>query len=150
MLFRELNNEKCKTYLIACEDTQSALIVDPIEEKVDRYLAILAYYGLRLEVVLDTHTHADHRSACVELKALTACNIARHQLAPQPNVDIRLDDGDSLEIGRLNANILHTPGHTPDSISLHINDRVLTGDVILIGGTGRADFAGGHAATQYH
>ncbi len=149
MLFRELNNEKCKTYLIACEDTQSALIVDPIEEKVDRYLAILAYYGLRLELVLDTHTHADHRSACVELKALTECNIARHQLAPQPNVDIRIDDGDTLEIGKLNADILYTPGHTPDSLSLHINDRILTGDVILIGGTGRADFADGDAATQY-
>ncbi|MEE9354270.1 MAG: MBL fold metallo-hydrolase [Methylococcaceae bacterium] len=149
MIFTELNQEKCKTYLIGCDVHNKAVLVDPVTSHIDRYLAILAYYGLRLELVIDTHTHADHRSALKEIKALTGCNIARHLASPQPNVDRHLNDGDSIELGDVKIDILHTPGHTPDSISLHIQDRVLTGDCLLIGGTGRTDFAGGDAGDQY-
>lgn len=149
MIFAELNNEKCKTYLVGCEKRKKALIVDPINHRIDRYLAILGYYGLELLTVVDTHTHADHRSATVELKNLTGCTISRHLKAPQPNVDRYLDDGDEFEIGDVNVKVLYTPGHTPDNVSLYIIDRVLTGDCMLIGGTGRTDFAGGDPGDQY-
>ena len=112
-------------------------------------LPFLGYYGLDLETVLDTHTHADHRSATSELRLLTDCKIARHATAPQPNVDQHLEDGDELKIGALTAKVMYTPGHTPDSLSLYIHNRVLTGDCLLIGGTGRTDFAAGDPGHQY-
>lgn len=149
MIFYELNNSICKTYLIGCDSTRRALIVDPVAARVDRYLAVLAYHGLKLDYVLDTHTHADHRSACGELSSLTGAKVVRHLSAPQPNVDIHVRDGDLLEVGNLSLSILYTPGHTPDSISVLAGDRVLTGDCLLIGGTGRTDFASGDAGQQY-
>ena len=149
MIFKELNNEKCKTYLIGCSRHKKAVLVDPISQNIDRYLAVLAYFGLELETVLDTHTHADHRSATSDLKQLIGCKIARHVKAPQPNVDQYFEGGDELKIGALTARILYTPGHTPDSISLYIHDRVLTGDCLLIGGSGRTDFAAGDPGHQY-
>lgn len=148
-IFTELNGKKCKTYLIGCTVEGQAVIVDPVAEFLDRYLAVLGYHRLKLVSVMDTHTHADHLSATVELARLTGCEIARHRDAPQPNVDRYLDDGDSLQVGRTSLQILHTPGHTPDSLSLYFEDRVLTGDCLLIGGTGRTDFAGGDAGSSY-
>jgi len=149
MLFTELNNEKCKSYLIGCETEKLAILVDPISSKIDRYIAILGYHSLKLEFVMDTHTHADHRSALIEMSALTGCKIARHTLSPQANTDVHLDDDDELNIGGISVNVLSTPGHSPDSLSLYFEGRVLTGDCLMIGGTGRTDFAGGDAGTSY-
>lgn len=149
MIFHELNNSMCKSYLIGCETTGRALIVDPVSTRIDRYLALLAYHNLKLDYVMDTHTHADHRSACGELNLLTKSKIVRHLSAPQPNVDVHVDDGDVLDVGNLGLKVLYTPGHTPDSISLLADDRVLSGDCLLIGGTGRTDFAAGDSGQQY-
>ena len=149
MLFRELNRGKCKTYLIACENTHKAALIDPIKEKVDRYLATLAYYGCTLDAVIDTHTHADHRTASWELHDLTSAPVVMHRQAPAPHVDIHVKDGQRLAIGDVELQVLYTPGHTPDSMSLHTADRVCTGDTLFIHGTGRADFAGGDAGVQY-
>lgn len=150
MFFTEMNDVQCKSYLIADLESRKAAIIDPISTHIDRYLAVLAYHQLKLEFVADTHTHADHRSACTAIKNLTNCKICMHELSPQPRVDIRVNDGDKLNIGNITCEVLYTPGHTPDSISLLINnDRVLTGDLILIKGTGRSDFAGGRAGDQY-
>jgi glyoxylase-like metal-dependent hydrolase (beta-lactamase superfamily II)/rhodanese-related sulfurtransferase len=149
MIFRELNLGKCKTYLIACENTHRAVLVDPVREKVDRYLALLGYHGLKLDDLIDTHTHADHRTATFELKDLTGANVIMHRRAPAPFVDIHVDDGETVTVGDLAIKILHTPGHTPDSISLYVNGKVLTGDTLLIRGTGRCDFAGGDAGAQF-
>ena len=149
MLFRELNRGKCKTYLIGNEKDRVAVLVDPIREKVDRYLALLAYQGLRLEAVIDTHTHADHRTASVDLKELTDANVIMHSKAPAPHVNLHVDDGDEIPVGDLRLKVLYTPGHTPDGISLFTEDRVLTGDTLLIRGTGRCDFAGGDAGEQF-
>ena len=91
MIFRELNRGKCKTYLIGSEKDPVAILVDPIREKVDRYLALLAYYGLRLEAVIDTHTHADHRTASVDLKELTGAKVIMHRKAPAPHVNMHVD-----------------------------------------------------------
>ena len=150
MFFQELNNINCKTYLIADLDAGQAAIIDPVDSYIDRYLAILAYHRLTLKFVADTHTHADHRSACTALRRLTNCLVMMHELSPQPTVDKRYIDGDELTVGNIHIKVLHTPGHTPDSVSFYVNDdRVLTGDVILIQGTGRSDFAGGNAGDQY-
>jgi len=149
MLFRELNRGKCKTYLVGSEQEHIAVLVDPLREKVDRYLALLAYHGLRLDAVIDTHTHADHRSGCLDLKELTGTKVIMHRKAPAPRVDLHVDDGDKIPLGELEIKVLHTPGHTPDGISLFIVDRVLTGDTLLIRGTGRCDFAGGDAGEQF-
>ena len=149
MLFRELNRGKCKTYLIASEAERRAVLVDPLREKVDRYLALLAYHGLKLDAVIDTHTHADHRSGCLDLKELTGAKVVMHRKAPAPRVDLHVGDGDKIPLGELEIEILYTPGHTPDGISLFAGDRVLTGDTLLIGGTGRCDFAGGDAGEQF-
>ena len=149
MLFRELNRGKCKTYLVACERTHKAVLIDPVREKVERYLAILAYFGCKLDAVIDTHTHADHRTASWELHDLTGAPVIMHRRAPAPHVDLHVEDGQVITVGDVLLRIFHTPGHTPDSISLYTNDRVFTGDTILIHGTGRCDFAGGDAGEQY-
>lgn len=149
MIFRELNRSHCKTYLVACEATRKAALVDPVRERVDRYVAVLAYHGLYLEYVIDTHTHADHRTATFELRDLLGTRAVMHRRAPAPNIDLHVEDGDRLQLGELEIGILHTPGHTPDGISLVLPDRVLTGDTLLIHGTGRADFAGGDPGQQY-
>jgi sulfur dioxygenase len=150
MIFRELNRGKCKTYLAISEKTGKAAIIDPLRDKVERYLAVLAYRGWRLEVIIDTHTHADHRSGALELSELTGTPVAMHRLAPAPHVSIHVEDGQAVQVGDDELRVLHTPGHTPDSISLSAKDRVFTGDVLFMHGTGRADFAGGDPGIQYN
>jgi sulfur dioxygenase len=149
MIFRELNHGKCKTYLAVSEAARKAAIIDPLRDKIERYIAVLAYYGWRLDSIVDTHTHADHRSGAMELSELTGAPVAMHRLAPAPHVRIHIGDGHALKVGDEELRVLHTPGHTPDSISLLAKDRVFTGDVLFIHGTGRADFAGGDAGAQY-
>lgn len=149
MLFRELNRGKCKTYLIACERTKRAALIDPVKGFSERYLAILAYEGLRLDAIIDTHTHADHPTGAFLLNDLTDTRLIMHRRAPAPLATEHVEDGDTIHVGDLSLEVLYTPGHTPDSISLFAGDRVFTGDVLLIGGTGRADFAGGDAGAQY-
>lgn len=149
MLFRELNQGKCKTYLIVCENTRKAALIDPVKEKIDRYLATLAYYGCRLDAIIDTHTHADHRTASFELNGLTGAKVIMHRRAPAPHVDIHVADRQPLTIGDIELRALYTPGHTPDSMSLYTRERVFTGDTLLIRGTGRCDFAGGDPGEQF-
>ncbi|MGZ8265024.1 MAG: MBL fold metallo-hydrolase [Burkholderiales bacterium] len=149
MLFGELNRGKCKTYLIACERTRRAALIDPVKNYVERYLALLAYQGLTLDAIIDTHTHADHPTGAFLLKDLTDARLIMHRRAPVPVATEHVEDGDTIHVGDLALEVLYTPGHTPDSISLYAGDRVFTGDVLLIGGTGRADFAGGDAGKQY-
>jgi sulfur dioxygenase len=149
MIFRELNNAKCKTYLLASDGLEGAVIIDPVKDRVERYLGVLAYHRLKLDLIVDTHTHADHRSGAHELSQLTGTPVAMHRRAPAPHVTIHLEDGQRILVGDFELKVLYTPGHTPDSISLFAEDRVFTGDCLLIHGTGRADFAGGDAGQQY-
>jgi len=149
MLFHELNRGSCKTYFLGCESARRAALIDPLRERVDRYLAFLAYHGCRLELVIDTHTHADHRTGAWELRDLTGARTVMHQRAPAPNIDVHVGDGDRLSLGSVELRVLATPGHSPDGISIYVGDRVFTGDSLLIHGTGRTDFPGGDPGTGY-
>jgi sulfur dioxygenase len=149
MFCRELNRGKCKTYLLACERTRYAVLIDPLKENTGRYIAVAAYHGFRLDYLIDTHTHADHRSGTFDLADLTDAKVVMERHAPAPHVAVHVSNGDVLEVGNLRLKVLYTPGHTPDGISLSIDGRVFTGDTLLIGGTGRADFAGGDPGQQY-
>jgi sulfur dioxygenase len=147
--FPELNRGKCKTYLVACERTRKALLIDPVRENISRYLAFLAYHQLRLDAIVDTHTHADHPTGGPALRDLTGSRLIMHRRAPTPAATEHVEHDDTIRCGDVQLKVLYTPGHTPDSLALYSGDRVFTGDVLLIGGTGRADFAGGDAGIQY-
>ncbi len=149
MFLRELNRSHCKTYLVGCARSRQAVLVDPLRENTGRYVASAAYHSLRIACVIDTHTHADHRSGVWDVAALTDAKVVMERHAPAPHVDVHVSHGDVLEVGDLRLKILATPGHTPDSISILADGIVFTGDTLLIGGTGRADFAGGDAGAQY-
>ena len=149
MLIKELNRGRCKTYLVACERDRVAVLIDPVRNYIERYLAMLAYLQLKLQAVIDTHTHADHRTGCFELGDLTGATVLMHRNAPAPRVDRHVSDGDTLVLGTLTLRFLATPGHTPDGISILVDGTVFTGDTLLIRGTGRADFAGGDPGAQY-
>ena len=149
MLFQELNHLKCKTYLGLSESTGNAVLIDPLRDKIERYLGFLAYKGWKLDLIIDTHTHVDHRSGAFELSELTGAAVAMHRLAPEPHVTIHVDDGQVLRVGDLELRVLFTPGHSTDSISLLANDRVFTGDVLMIHGTGRTDIVGGDPGQSF-
>jgi glyoxylase-like metal-dependent hydrolase (beta-lactamase superfamily II)/rhodanese-related sulfurtransferase len=149
MLCRELNRGNCKTYFVGCETSRRAALIDPLREKVDRYLAFLAYHGYRLDYAIDTHTHADHRTGTWDLRELTGARTVMHQRGPAPNIDVHVQDGDRLDIGTVHLVVLATPGHAPDGMSLLADGRVFTGDSLMIHGTGRTDFPGGDAGAEY-
>jgi glyoxylase-like metal-dependent hydrolase (beta-lactamase superfamily II)/rhodanese-related sulfurtransferase len=143
MIFEQVRHGGCLSYVIACADTRQAIVVDPELEEIDRYLGLAAEKGLRIRYLLDTHTHADHFSGARELARQLAVPVVMHRQSDAPFVDLRVEDGESLIVGRLRLRVLETPGHTQDAICLLLDDRVLTGDTLLIGGTGRTDLPTG-------
>ncbi len=143
MIFEHLSAGGCQSYLLGCAESCAAVLIDPELSLIDRYLALAARDGLRVHYVIDTHTHADHFSATQELARRLDVPVAMHRLSPAPFVNLRLDDGELLVVGRLRLQALHTPGHTRDSMCLRVEDRVFTGDTLLIGGTGRTDLPTG-------
>jgi glyoxylase-like metal-dependent hydrolase (beta-lactamase superfamily II)/rhodanese-related sulfurtransferase len=143
MIFEQLSAGGCKSYLVGCADTCAAALIDPEIGLVDRYLGLAAHHGLRLHYLIDTHTHADHFSATRALAKQLGAPVAMHRMSPAPFVDLRLDDGDMLLVGTLRLQVLHTPGHTRDSMCLRLEGRICTGDTLLIGGTGRTDLPSG-------
>ena len=149
MIFEQVRHGGCLSYLVGCETTRSALVVDPELGEADRYLTLAAEKGLRIRYVLDTHTHADHFTASRELGRELGVPIVMHRKSAAPFVDLRVEDGETLVVGNLRLRILETPGHTEDSISLVFSDRVLTGDALLIGGTGRTDLPTGDPDVLY-
>jgi len=149
MFCRELNRGKCKTYMLACERTREAALIDPLKENTGRYIAVAAYHGFRLKYLIDTHTHADHRSGIFDLADLTDAKVVMERHAPAPHVAIHIGDGDVLELGDYKLKMLATPGHTPDGLSVYTDGKLFSGDTLLIGGTGRSDFPGGDSGAQY-
>ncbi len=145
----ELNGANCKTYLLVAG--RSAALVDPVRERAATYRSVLGERGLDLALVLETHMHADHLMINREVKEALGAPVCMHRNSPSPLVDRHLDDGDTLTLGDETIQVLYTPGHTPDSVSYYLPGAgaVLTGDAMLIGGSGRTDFPGGDAGAQF-
>lgn len=147
MIFRQLFDPASSTftYLVADEPSREAVLVDPVADRVGSdYLPLLATLGLRLVWVLDTHVHPGATSAAGALHAATGARTARHEATTAADVDLRLRDGDVLHAGTIPIRVLHTPGHTPCHVALVVaGDRVLTGDALLVGGCGRAEWPHG-------
>jgi len=151
MIFEQLNPGSCRTYLIADEQSRQAMLVDPVLEHVEDYLKALDQRKLTLIHVVDTHTHADHISGGAALKDHTHCEYVMHAKAPARCVTFHVTDGFECHLGNIPVKILATPGHTKDSVTLILPDRILTGDALFLddAGAGRTDLPGGDAGEHW-
>jgi glyoxylase-like metal-dependent hydrolase (beta-lactamase superfamily II) len=149
VIFEQVASGGCQSYLIGCDEISVGALIDPEISHVDRYLALAARHGLRIHYLLDTHTHADHFTATHELAKRLSVPVVMYRTSPAPFVDMRLDDGEMLIVGKIRLKILHTPGHTHDSMCLVAEDRAFTGDTLLIGATGRTDLPSGDPEALY-
>ncbi len=151
MIFRQLFEpvSSTYTYLLASRRGGEALIIDPVLERVDRYLHLIRELDLKLVKAVDTHLHADHITGLGALRDQTQCITVMGEQSGVDVVSMRVADGDTLRVEGLALEVIYTPGHTDDSYSFHWEDRVFTGDTLLIRGTGRTDFQHGDARAQY-
>jgi glyoxylase-like metal-dependent hydrolase (beta-lactamase superfamily II)/rhodanese-related sulfurtransferase len=151
MIFRQLFDSVSGTYsyLLASRAGGEALILDPVLDKVDRYCQLLRELDLRLVKAVDTHLHADHVTGLGELRDRTHCVTIMGEQSKADVVAMRVADSDKVTIEGIALDAMYTPGHTDDSYSFQMRDRVFTGDTLLIRGTGRTDFQNGSARAQY-
>jgi glyoxylase-like metal-dependent hydrolase (beta-lactamase superfamily II) len=151
MIFRQMFDavSGTYTYLLASRHGGEALILDPVLEKVDRYCQLLRELDLRLVKAVDTHLHADHVTGLGELRDRTHCVTIMGEQSRADVVAMRVADGDTITIEGLSLDTIYTPGHTDDSYSFRMEDRIFTGDTLLIRGTGRTDFQNGDPRAQY-
>jgi glyoxylase-like metal-dependent hydrolase (beta-lactamase superfamily II)/rhodanese-related sulfurtransferase len=151
MIFRQLYDSVSGTYtyLLASRTGGEALIIDPVLEKIDRYLQLIKELDVKLVKAVDTHLHADHITGLGALRDRTHCITVMGEQSKVDVVSMRLAEGDKLMIEGIVLDVLYTPGHTDDSYSFMMDDRVFTGDTLLIRGTGRTDFQNGDPRAQY-
>lgn len=151
MIFRQLFDTRSSTYsyLIASRIGGEALIIDPVLERVDRYIQLLRELDLKLVKAVDTHLHADHITGLGALRERTHCITVMGEQSGVDVVSMRVADGDRIEIEGVSLGVIYTPGHTNDSYSFSMPDRIFTGDTLLIRGTGRTDFQNGDPHAQY-
>jgi sulfur dioxygenase len=151
MIFRQLfdSTSGTYTYLLASRHGGEALIIDPVIERIDRYLQLVRELDLKLVKAVDTHLHADHVTGLGALRDRTHCVTVMGEHTKADVVSMRVAEGDRVQIEGLSLDVLYTPGHTDDSYSFLLDDRVFTGDTLLIRGTGRTDFQNGDPRAQY-
>jgi len=149
IFFEQIRSGGCLSYVLGCKKDKVCVIIDPEVDKADEYISLVEHLSYRLLYAIDTHTHADHNSACKILKDRSGAKVAMHRATEAPYVDLRTEEGDILRCGQIAIRILHTPGHTEDSTCLLAGERIFTGDTLLIGGCGRTDLPGGNAEKQY-
>ena len=160
MIFQQFLNEDsgCLSYLIGCGDAGQAIVVDPGRDRVNEYLRFARKKNLKITRILETHTHADHISGNRDLAAATRAAIHVHHSAGVAFEHEDVRDGDTLRVGQVELRIAHTPGHTPDSVSVFVMDHsrgpepwfVLTGDLLFVGSVGRPDLGGARAAEDIY
>lgn len=151
MLFRQLFERESSTYsyLLASRPGGEALIIDPVKGEVDRYLQLIRELDLRLVFAIDTHVHADHVTALGALRESTSCVSIMGAQSRATCVSRKVEDGERIALDGVELRAIYTPGHTDDSYSFVMSDRVFTGDTLLIRGTGRTDFQNGDPQAQY-
>lgn len=150
-LFRQLFDpvSSTYTYLLASGYGREAIIIDPVLEQLPLYLKLLQELGLRLVISIDTHVHADHVTAVGKLSEATQCGKVMGEGSKAECLSYKVKEGETLDIDDIRLTALYTPGHTDDSYSFLMSDRVFTGDTLLIRGTGRTDFQNGSAEAAY-
>jgi glyoxylase-like metal-dependent hydrolase (beta-lactamase superfamily II) len=149
IFFEQIRSSGCLSYVLGCKQNKVCVVIDPEIDKADDYVELARFLGSRLAYAIDTHTHADHNSACKVLRDRYGIKVVMHRATEAPFVDMRVDDGEEIKFGQLSLQVIHTPGHTQDAMCLLFRDRVFTGDTLLIGGCGRTDLPGGDAEKQY-
>ena len=151
MIFEQLFDTKSSTYtyIISSGKGREALIIDPVIESTDKYIRVLKNLDLKLVKVIDTHIHADHISGLNELSKKTKCSKIMGEKSSSEVLDIRVKDNEKIKIENIELISMYTPGHTDCSYSFLMNDRVFTGDTLLINGTGRTDFQNGNSLAAY-
>ena len=151
MIFNQLFDEKSSTYtyIIASGKGREALIIDPVIEHTNEYLKVLENLELKLVKVIDTHIHADHITGLNELNKRTKCTRVMGEKSKSEVIDLKVKDDEKIEIENIKLETIYTPGHTDCSYSYFMNDRVFTGDTLLINGTGRTDFQNGSSHDAY-
>ena len=151
MIFKQLFDTKSSTYtyIVSSGKGREALIIDPVIDNTDKYINVLKNLDLKLVKVIDTHIHADHISGLNELSKRTKCSKIMGEHSSSEVVDIRVKDNEKIKIENIELISIYKPGHTDCSYSFLMNDRVFTGDTLLINGTGRTDFQNGNVLDQY-
>ena len=151
MIFEQLFDTKSSTYtyIISSGKGREALIIDPVLENTDEYIKVLNNLELKLVKVIDTHIHADHITGLNELNKRTNCTRVMGEKSQSEVIDLKLKDNEKIKIENIELNAIYTPGHTDCSYSFLMNDRVFTGDTLLINGTGRTDFQSGSPFDAY-
>tara|TARA_Y100000782_G_scaffold15656_1_gene16088 strand:- start:39 stop:734 length:696 start_codon:yes stop_codon:yes gene_type:complete len=152
MIFEQLFDTKSSTYtyIVSSGKGREALIIDPVIENTDEYISVLKNLDLKLVKVIDTHIHADHISGLNELSKRTKCSKIMGEQSASEVIDIRVKDNEKIKIENIELISMYTPGHTDCSYSFVMNDRVFTGDILLINGTGRTDFQTGSSHDAYN
>lgn len=152
MLFRQLFDAETftYTYMIASAKGREAVIIDPVERQVDVYLRLIKELELKLVFAMDTHIHADHVTALGQLREKIGCQTIMGEPSRAECVSMAVTDNEIIRVDGMELTALHTPGHTDDSYSFLMADRIFTGDTLLIRGTGRTDFQNGSPEDQYH
>ena len=151
MIFEQLFDKKSSTYtyIISSGKGREGLIIDPVVENTDIYLKFMNSMDLKLVKVIDTHIHADHITGLNELHKRTNCLKIMGENSKSEVIDLRVKENDKINIENLELKTIYTPGHTDCSYSFLLNDKIFTGDTLLINGTGRTDFQNGDARAQY-
>lgn len=158
MIFRQLFDldSSTYTYLLGDEQSGEALLIDPVVDQFDAYVTLLADLKLKLTLAVDTHVHADHVTALGRLREVTGCKTMMGKESQVACASGWFSDGDTIGVGAIALQVLYTPGHTDDSYSFYLMDKLtdkgmlFSGDTLLIRGTGRTDFQNGDSAQQYH
>ena len=152
MIFKQLFDDKSSTYtyILASDKGREALIIDPVIEHTNKYLNVLDELDLKLVKVIDTHIHADHVTGLNELSKKTNCTKIMGEKSKSEVVDLHVKEDDKIKIDNIELKVIYTPGHTDCSYSYLMNDRVFTGDTLLINGTGRTDFQNGNPKDSYN
>ena len=151
MIFRQLFDFQTLTYtyLIASRRGGEAAIIDPVLDRVERYMQLIDELDLKLVKALDTHVHADHITGLGALRDRTHCITVMSDQSQVDVVSMRVADGDEIDLEGITLKTLYTPGHTDDSVCYLWDDKLFTGDTLFIRGTGRTDFQHGDAGDQY-
>ncbi|MEX1033554.1 MAG: MBL fold metallo-hydrolase [Cellvibrionaceae bacterium] len=152
MIFRQLYEpiSSTYTYLIGCEETGQAILVDPVINSIERDLEAVSRLGMKLSYTIDTHIHADHITSALEMKQKVGSKIAAPAMDGLDCTDLGIEEGKPFQVGSITLDPLHTPGHTDGHFAYLFQDRIFTGDALLIEGCGRTDFQNGDADSLYN